>query len=117
MRRMPAKRAASSGRKSKPKPRAAAKRAAALAVSGECGLPEVAALKKRLLAQIDAAAPVALDLGGLKSIDTANLQLLAAFVRDRQAKGRAVTWQGVPSWFAPAVRRVGLAGALAVEPS
>jgi ABC-type transporter Mla MlaB component len=75
---------------------------------------QLEALKKRLNAVLARVRPVTLDATRLTRIDTAGLQLLAAFVRDRQANGRAVAWQGVPPWFAIATQRLGLAEALAI---
>jgi ABC-type transporter Mla MlaB component len=43
---------------------------------------------------VDEAGPLTLDVSALQRIDTAGLQLLAAFVRDRRAAGRAVAWGG-----------------------
>ena len=37
---------------------------------------------------------VVLDAANVERIDTAALQLLCAFVRDRQARGHKVQWQG-----------------------
>ena len=41
-------------------------------------------------------------------------QLLLAFVRDRQTKGKAVQWTGVPTWFETSVQQLGLTAALSV---
>jgi len=75
---------------------------------------QLEALKKRLNTVLERVRPVTLDATRLTRIDTAGLQLLAAFVRDRQANGRAVAWQGLPPWLAMATERLGLAVALAV---
>jgi len=52
------------------------------------------ALKIRLAELLDHPQPVTLDIGGLQRIDTAALQVVAAFVRERQAQGRSVEWRG-----------------------
>jgi ABC-type transporter Mla MlaB component len=85
-----------------------------VALAGDIGLQQLAALKKRLSTVLARAQPVILDATRLTRIDTGGLQLLAAFVRDRQSSGRAVVWQGTPPWFAAATARLGLAVALAV---
>ncbi len=50
-----------------------------------------------------------IDGGGVERIDTATLQLLAAFVRDMRAEARAVEWIEC----SPALRRA--AGSLGLE--
>lgn len=93
----------------KPKPKANS-----LALTGDYGLPEAQALKRQLTTTLKRPTPVTLDVTALTRIDTANLQLLVAFVRERQAKSRAVTWQGVPTWLNEAAQRLGLTAALQV---
>jgi ABC-type transporter Mla MlaB component len=51
-------------------------------------------LKVALLSHLDTPECVSLDAANVERIDTAALQLLCAFVRDRQARGLKVQWQG-----------------------
>ena len=65
-----------------------------LTLAAECTVAEAESLKSELARRLDEAAPVTLDVSALQRIDTAGLQLLAAFVRDRRTAGRAVEWRG-----------------------
>lgn len=51
-------------------------------------------LKAGLLRLLDDSRAVVLDVSALQRIDTAGLQLLAAFVRDRRTAGYRVEWRG-----------------------
>jgi phospholipid transport system transporter-binding protein len=68
--------------------------AAILALAAECTAAEADALKTALVELLDEPRPVTLEVGSLQRIDTAGLQLLAAFVRDRRTAGRPVGWGG-----------------------
>jgi ABC-type transporter Mla MlaB component len=100
--------------KSKPKPKVRAKTASSIALAAICGLAQVESLKAQLKQTLSRATPVTLDASAVTRIDTAALQLLAAFVRARQAKGRTVVWQGVPACIEAAAQCLGLTAALAV---
>jgi phospholipid transport system transporter-binding protein len=88
----PAKRGATA-RRTKP----AAKRIpddGSLRLAAECTVAGADELKAELARRLQEPAPVTLDVNALQRIDTAGLQLLAAFVRDRRTAGRAVAWRG-----------------------
>lgn len=55
---------------------------------------------------------VVLDAGALEAIDTAGLQLLAAFVAEAQREGTQVAWQGVTPALRQGAQRLDLAGVL-----
>ena len=63
-------------------------------LAAECTVAEADALKSELAGRLDEPGPVTVDVSALQRIDTAGLQLLAAFVRDRRTAGRAVEWRG-----------------------
>jgi ABC-type transporter Mla MlaB component len=65
-----------------------------LRLAAECAVAEADALKSELARRLQEPQPVTLDVSALQRIDTAGLQLLAAFVRDRRTAGRAVAWRG-----------------------
>ena len=65
-----------------------------LTLAADCTVAEVDALKAALARRLEESQPVTLDVSALQRIDTAALQLLAAFVRDRRTAGRAVAWSG-----------------------
>ena len=65
----------------------------------KCTVAEADALKAQLAARLQESEPVTLDVSALQRIDTAGLQLLAAFVRDRRTAGRASHGAaGHPPW-------------------
>ena len=60
-----------------------------------------AALQNELAARLDESGTVTIDGGSVERIDTATLQLLAAFVRELNEASRTVVW----SACSPALRR------------
>ena len=67
-----------------------------------------AALKQQLLALVESADAVLIDLSDVELIDTAALQLLFAFSRERTTKGLSTIWQGHGPTFRNAATAVGL---------
>jgi ABC-type transporter Mla MlaB component len=59
-----------------------------------CTVKDAADLKIALCGHLETADCVVLNAANVERVDTAALQLLCAFVRDRQARGRKVQWQG-----------------------
>ena len=59
-----------------------------------CTVKDAAQLQIFLCGYLEAQESVVLDAANVERIDTAALQLLCAFVRDRQARGLKVQWQG-----------------------
>jgi ABC-type transporter Mla MlaB component len=84
----------------------------AFALSAECMVPQAASLKKRLAPLLEEPLPVTLDINALQRIDTAGLQVITAFVRERAARGRVVEWQGTAPVLATAARLLGLTSLL-----
>ncbi|HVS75885.1 MAG TPA: STAS domain-containing protein [Steroidobacteraceae bacterium] len=79
-----------------------------LALAAECTAAEADALKSDLSRRLDDPQPVTVDVSALERVDTAGLQLLAAFVRDRRVAGRAVRWRGRATPLGTAARLLGL---------
>jgi anti-anti-sigma regulatory factor len=75
----------------------------------ECLLAEAEGLKLRLSRVLRNAGAVTLDVTSVKRIDSACMQLLAAFVRDRAATQLAVGVRGDSPAFAEALTLSGLA--------
>jgi ABC-type transporter Mla MlaB component len=73
---------------------------------------EAVSLKDRLAALLEEPQPVTLDVAALQRIDTAGLQVLAAFVRERADNGRAVEWQGTVPVLTTAAQLLGLTSVL-----
>jgi ABC-type transporter Mla MlaB component len=65
-----------------------------LILAAECTVAGAETLKEQLARRLGESSPVTVDVSALQRIDTAGLQLLAAFVRDRRTAGHAVTWRG-----------------------
>jgi ABC-type transporter Mla MlaB component len=88
-----------------------------VALSSNCSLKDAAELKTALCKVLDEPAAVTLDVRSVERIDTATVQLLCAFVRDRGAQGRAVAWLGEPEAIAEAVRLLGVQDMLVLAPA
>jgi ABC-type transporter Mla MlaB component len=69
---------------------------------------DASSLKESLAALLDESLPVTLDITHLQRIDTAGLQVITAFVRERAGHGRSVEWQGTAPVLTTAARLLGL---------
>ncbi len=77
---------------------------------------DVATLKAQLLLLLDHPETVTVVASEVEGIDTAVLQLLFAFERDRTLLGRVVAWHGASTGFEAAAATLGLVfGASSVE--
>jgi ABC-type transporter Mla MlaB component len=95
--------------------KAAAQKEAAsstLALAAECTVSDAGFLKERLTALLDEPQAVTLDVTALQRIDTAGLQVITAFVRERAGHGRPVEWHGTAPVLATAARLLGLTSLL-----
>jgi ABC-type transporter Mla MlaB component len=94
--RRPGKRGPSRADQAAPCKRTAAARAGVPrpALGEQCTLAEAESLKGALIRLLEEPRPVVVEIAALRRVDTAGLQLLAAFVRDRRAAGRQVEWRG-----------------------
>jgi anti-anti-sigma regulatory factor len=75
---------------------------------------DAAALKDTLLQVLDASGSVAIDARSVERIDTAVIQVLCAFVRDRAARNLPVVWRGTPQPLLDAARLLGVGAMLAL---
>jgi ABC-type transporter Mla MlaB component len=97
--------------------------AAAPAVVGEplvvlganCSVKDAAALKTSLCAFSTHSEAVTLDVSAVERVDTATMQLLCAFVRDRGGRNQGVTWRGESPALQDAVRLLGVGALLGLE--
>src|SRR5262245_1191952 len=78
-----------------------------LVLASICSVREAAALKDSLVRLLPMD-EVVLDVGNLERIDTASMQLLCAFVRDRAKANRNVTWAGDSVSLRDAARLLGV---------
>jgi len=79
-----------------------------LILACDCTVAEAATLKTQLARRLGESDAVTVDVSALQRIDTAGLQLLAAFVRDRRTAGRAITWRGRAAALEAAAGLLGL---------
>ena len=92
---------------------AAAKAATVIGLPADCRMAELPALRDQFLLALDAPLST-LEASGVERVDTAALQLRAAFPRDAQTRGRQVAWAGVSASLRDAAERLGLTKTLAL---
>jgi len=85
---------------------------ATVALSAECTVSEAASLKERLAPLLEESQPVTLDVNAVQRVDTAGLQVIMAFVRERAGRGRTVEWQGAAPALTGAAQLLGLTSLL-----
>jgi phospholipid transport system transporter-binding protein len=78
------------------------------AVAAECTVADAGALKSGLAKLLDESGSVTLDISAVQRIDTAGLQVIATFVRERESQGRQVQWQGDSAAVSAAAKLLGL---------
>lgn len=83
-----------------------------LALAAECLVAGASILKKSLASRLDEPLSITLDITDLQRIDTAGLQVLTAFVRERAGLGRAVEWRGTSPALTSAAQLLGLTSLL-----
>jgi len=84
----------------------------AFAVAAECTVADAGALKSGLAKLLDDTGTVTLDIGSVQRIDTAGLQVIATFIRERESRGRQVEWRGTAPALVAAARLLGLSSLL-----
>lgn len=67
---------------------------ATLDIDGELAVFTVHALKERLMAALDGAQPLDVDLSGVTEVDGAGLQLLVALRKEAARRGLALRFKG-----------------------
>lgn len=66
-----------------------------LKLAGKLDISGIAALRGRLLAAIETGESLTVDAGAVDSVDTASLQLLAAFANKARKRAQLLTWPSV----------------------
>ena len=79
-----------------------------LILQSECTLASAAELKETLCELLGRSGTVALDGAAVERIDTATLQLLAAFVRDRRLAGGTLQWRATSPALRSAAQLLGM---------
>jgi ABC-type transporter Mla MlaB component len=84
----------------------------AFAVAAECTVADASTLKAGLAKLLDDSGVVTLDVSAVQRIDTAGLQVIATFVRERESHGRQVEWRGTAPALTAAAKLLGLSSFL-----
>jgi ABC-type transporter Mla MlaB component len=79
-----------------------------VALSSNSTVKDAASLKAALIDVVASSATVAIDVRSVERIDTAALQLLCAFVRERAKRQLGVKWLDCPKAFLEASRLLGV---------
>jgi ABC-type transporter Mla MlaB component len=102
-----------SKRKSAPSSNSAVQSKQTFALPAECVIANAGSLRESLVS-LAKVADLTLDASALQRLDTACLQLLAAFVCERRMADHAISWTGAPALLADRAQLLGLAEALAL---
>jgi phospholipid transport system transporter-binding protein len=84
----------------------------AFAVAAECTVADASSLKSDLAKLLDDTGIVTLDISAVQRIDTAGLQVIATFIRERESQGRQVEWRGSAPALTAAAKLLGLGSLL-----
>jgi anti-anti-sigma regulatory factor len=82
---------------------------------GSTTIRNVTSFQAELAERLDESGPVQIDGSGVERVDTATLQLLAAFVRDLRAEARAIEWIDCSAALRRAAGCLGLESALGLS--
>ena len=88
--------------------KAPASRHAPTALGADCTIEHALALQKQLAKVLADRACVTLDFGAVKRCDTAGMQVLAAFIRERRDAGRDIELASMSENFLVTVKLLGL---------
>ncbi len=86
-----------------------------IVLAASCSVKDAAALKTSLCAVANEGGAVTLDASAVERVDTATMQLLCAFVRDRSARNQSVVWRGQSQALQDAVRLLGVGALLNLD--
>lgn len=84
-------------------------------LAANCSVKDAATLKTSLCAVSAESAAVTLDASAVERVDTATMQLLCAFARDRNSRNQSIVWRGKSQALHDAVRLLGVAALLGFE--
>jgi ABC-type transporter Mla MlaB component len=88
---------------------------AVIVLAANCSVKDAASLKTSLCAVANASAAVTLDTSAVERVDTATMQLLCAFARDRGARNQSIVWRGQSQALHDAVRLLGVGALLGLD--
>jgi ABC-type transporter Mla MlaB component len=81
-------------------------------LAAECTVADAGSLKSGLARLLEESGIVTLDAGAVQRIDTAGLQVIATFIRERESHGRQVQWQSHSPAVSNAAKLLGLSALL-----
>lgn len=84
-------------------------------LAANCSVKDAAALKTSLCAVAEETSAVTLDASAVERVDTATMQLLCAFARDRNARKQSIVWRGQSQALKDAVRLLGVGALLGLD--
>ena len=84
-------------------------------LSANCSVKDAASLKTSLCAVANESAAVTLDASAVERVDTATMQLLCAFARDRIARKQSIVWRGQSQALLDAIRLLGVGALLGFD--
>lgn len=84
-------------------------------LAANCSVKDAATLKTSLCAVSNETVAVTVDASAVERVDTATMQLLCAFVRDRSSRNQSVLWRGQSRALHDAVRLLGVGRLLGFE--
>lgn len=90
--------------------------ATTIALGANCSVRDAVALKSSLCAVVEIQDSVVLDAAAVERVDTATIQLLCAFARERAAHDRGIVWRDVPAALREAARLLGVQSLLGLPP-
>lgn len=98
-----------------PTPAASEAAAPTIALASHCTVKDAADLRMQLLQLLEEPVSVVIDAASVERVDTAVMQLLCAFVRDRAERNLGVDWRGAPAALRDAAQLLGVAPMLALS--
>jgi ABC-type transporter Mla MlaB component len=86
-----------------------------IVLAANCSVKDAASLKTSLCAVANESAAVTLDASAVERVDTATMQLLCAFARDRNARKQSIVWRGQSQALHDAIRLLGVGSLLGFD--
>lgn len=86
-----------------------------LTLPPQCTLLHAAALRASLLGALAADGDIHLGAGAIQAVDTAGLQVLAAFLIELRQQGRRAQWQQITAPLQAAAKQLGLQQVLGID--
>jgi ABC-type transporter Mla MlaB component len=86
-----------------------------IVLSANCSVKDSTSLKNSLCALANESAVVTVDASAVERVDTATMQLLCAFARDRSARKQSIVWRGQSQALNDAVRLLGIAALMGFD--